>query len=86
MYKHYYTFKFVNNTCLYYLKEISEFAPPFRIGTKNTLTRLKISFRKHGAKSYLIRWSEGWNSLPELIKKQDNLNTFKQNVKKYFLN
>ena len=46
MYKHYYTFKFVNSTCLYYLKEISEFARPCRIGTKNTLARLKISFRK----------------------------------------
>ena len=28
-----------------------------------------------------------WNSLPELIKKTDNLiNTFKHNVKNYFLN
>ena len=27
-----------------------------------------------------------WNSLPELIKKTDNLNTFKHNVKNYYLN
>ena len=26
-----------------------------------------------------------WNSLPELIKKPDNLNTFKHNVKNYCL-
>ena len=27
-----------------------------------------------------------WNSLPELIQKTDNLNTFKHNVKNYCLN
>ena len=26
-----------------------------------------------------------WNSLPELIKKMNNLNNFKRNVKKYYL-
>ena len=40
------TFKFVNNTCPYYLKEIFEFAPHCRIDTRNKFAKLKIPFRK----------------------------------------
>ena len=45
MYKHY-TFKFVNNTCPHYLKEILEFAAHCRIDTRNKFAKLKIPFRK----------------------------------------
>ena len=82
------TFKFVNNTCPYYLKEIFEFAPHCRIDTRNKFAliywnkfaKLKIPFRKTNMGSSL------WNSLPELIKKADNLNTVKHNFKNYCLN
>ena len=40
------TFKFVNNTCPCYLKEIFEFAPHCRIDTRNKFAKLKIHFRK----------------------------------------
>ena len=40
------TFKFINNTCPYYLKEIFEFAPHCRIDTRNKFAKLKIPFRK----------------------------------------
>ena len=40
------TLKFVNNTCLYYLKGIFEFAPHCRIDTRNKFVKLKIPFRK----------------------------------------
>ena len=39
------TFKFVNGTCPYYLKEIFEFAPHCRIDTINKFAKLKIPFR-----------------------------------------
>ena len=40
------TFKFVNDTCPYYLKEIFEFAPHCRIDTRNKFAKLKIPFRE----------------------------------------
>ena len=82
MYKHYYTFKFANNSCPYYLKEIFEFVPHCRIDTRNKFAKLKICFCKTdmGQKATFFGPSL-WNSLPELIKKNpDNLNTFKHNV------
>ena len=53
------TFKFVNDTCPYYLKEIFEFAPHCRIDTRNKFAKLKIPFLrdKHEAESYFICWS-----------------------------
>ena len=82
------TSKFVNNTCHYYLKEIFEFAPHCRIDTRNKFAKLKIPFRKTnmGQKAISFVGPSLWNSLPELIKKTDNLNTFKHNVKNYCLN
>ena len=82
------TFKFVNNTCPYYLKEIFEFAPHCRIDTRNKFAKLKIPFRKTnmGQKAISFVGPSLWNRLPELIKKTDNLNTFKRNVKNYCLN
>ena len=83
------TFKFVNNTCFYYLKEIFEFVPHCRIATRNKFAKLKIPFRKTnmGQKAISFVGLSLWNSLPELIKKKtDNLNTFKHNVKNYCLN
>ena len=93
MYKNYYTitFKFVNtfnNTCPHYLKEIFEFAPRCRIDTRKKFAKLKIPFRKSnmGQKAISFVGPSLWNNLPEFIKKTDNLNTFKHNVKNYCLN
>ena len=79
------TFKFANNTCPYYMKEISEFAP---IDTRNKFAKIKIPFRKAnmGQKAISFVGTSLWNSLPELIIKTDNLNNFKRNVKNYCLN
>ena len=76
------------NTCPYYLKEIFEFAPHCRIDTRNKFAKLKIPFRKTnmGQKAISFVGPSLWNSLPELIKKTDNVNTFKHNVKNYCLN
>ena len=65
------TFKFVNDTCPYYLKEIFGFAQHCRIDTRNKFAKLKIPFRKTiiGQKAISFVGPSLWNSLPELIKK-----------------
>ena len=40
------TFKFINNTYSYYLKEIFEFALHWRKDTRNKFAKLKIPFGK----------------------------------------
>ena len=40
------TFKFIDNTCPYYMKEIFEFAKHCRIDTRSKLAKLKIPFFK----------------------------------------
>ena len=71
------TFKFVNNTCPYYLKEIFQFAPHCRIDSRNKFAKLKIPFGKTnmGQKAILFIGLSLWNSLPELIIKTKNLKT-----------
>ena len=87
MYKHYYI-QICQKTCPYYLKEIFEFTAHCRIDTRNKFAKLKIIFCKTnmGQKAISFVSPSLSNSLPELIKKPDNLNTFKHNVKKYCLN
>ena len=51
------TFKFVNNTCPYYLKEIFEFTPHCRIDTRIKFAKLKIPFRmaNMGQKIFVLK-------------------------------
>ena len=76
------TFKFVNSTCPYYLKEIFEFGPYCRIGAINKHENLKIPFRKTDMRQKAVSFvsPSAWNSFPELILKTGNLNTFKYEV------
>ena len=61
------TFKFVNDACPYYLKEIFEFAPHCRIDTRNKFAKLNIPFRKAnmGQKAISFNGPSRWNSVPE---------------------
>ena len=65
------TFKSVNDTCPYYLKEIFEFAPHCRIETRNKFAKLKIPFcvTNMGQKAISFVGPSLWNSLPELKKR-----------------
>ena len=60
------TFKFVNNTCPYYLEKIFEFVPNCRIDTRNKFGKLKILFRKTkmGQRTISFVGPSPWNSLP----------------------
>ena len=40
------TFNFVSNSCPFYLNQIFEFAPRYRIDTRNSFVKLKHPFRK----------------------------------------
>ena len=82
------TFKYAIKTCPFYLKEIFEFATHYRIYTRNKFAKLKIPFRKTniGQKAFSFVDPSLRNSLSELIKKTDNLSTFKRKVKNYCLN
>ena len=82
------TFKFVNNACSYYLKENFEFAPHCRLYRRNKFAKLKITFHKTNMEQKVISFVGPplWDSLPELIKQANNLNTLNHNVKNYCLN
>ena len=81
------TYNFVNNTCPYYLNEIFEFAPKCGIGTRNNFSKLKNPFHKTNMRQKAIYYIVPpiWNSLPDLMKRANSLNTFKPNVKKHYL-
>ena len=63
------TFKFVRNTCPYYLKKFFELAPHWRINTRNKFPKLKIPFRKTNMRQIAISFvgPSLWHSLLELI-------------------
>ena len=82
------TFKIVNKSCPFYLNEIFEFARYCRIDTRNSFAKLAHTFRKTNTGQKTL-WYIGpplRNNLPKTIKKPDNFNTIKNNVKSLFLN
>ena len=82
------TFKFVNKNGPFYLNEIFEFTPHCRIDTRNSFAKLKHPFLKTntGQKTLSYIGPCLWNNLPKIIKKMNNLNTFKHNVKYLYVN
>ena len=78
----------ISTTQFKFLNKIFEFASHCRIGRRNKLTKNKILSHKTnmGQKAISFSGSSLWNSLPELIKKTDYSNTFKQNFENYCLN
>ena len=81
-------FKFINGNCPYYLNEVFKFAPKGNISLRNNFVKLKRPFRNinTGQKALSFIDPSFWNQIPETLKKTDNLNTFKHNLKKHFLN
>ena len=81
-------FKFINGNCRYCLNEVFEFAPEGNISLRNDFLKLKRPFRNTntGQKTLSFIGPSFWNQIPETLKKTDNLNTFKHNLKKHFFN
>ena len=81
--------KFINFlTCPYYLNEVFEFASSGNISLRNNFLKLKQPFRNTntGQKALSFIGPSFWNQIPETLKKTDNLNTFKHNLKNHFFN
>ena len=80
-------FKFINGNCPYYLNEVFEFAPEGNISLRNNL-KLKRPFQNtnNDQKALSFIGPSLWNQIPETLKKTNNLNTFKHNLKKHFFN
>ena len=72
------TYNFFNNTCPFYLNEIFEFAPHYRTGTRNNISKLKNPFCKTNMGQKIISYlgPSIWISLPDSIKKASNLSAF----------
>ena len=81
-------FKFINGNCPHYLNEVFEFAPKANISLRNNFLKLKRPFRNTNTcqKALSFIGPSFWNLIPETLKKTDNLNTFKHNLKKHFFN
>ena len=76
-------FKFINDN--YYLNEVFEFMSEGNISLRNNFLKL---FRNTNTSQKAISFigPSFWNQIPETLKKTDNLNTFKHNLKKHFFN
>ena len=74
-------FKYFDNQCPHYLKV------PESSSLRNNFQKLQQLFRKTSTGQNALSFiGPGlWNKIPEEIKKTTNLNTFKHNLKKYYL-
>ena len=81
-------FKFINGNFPHYLNEVFEFAPEGNISLRNNFLKLKRPFRNTntGQKALSFIGPSFCNKIPETLKKTDNLNAFKHNLKKHFFN
>ena len=81
------TFKFVNDMGPNYLNEVFQWAAERNRTLRNDYLKLKHPFRKAtaGQNSLSLLGPSKWSQLPETIKKCNNINTFKHNLKKRYL-
>ena len=70
------------------MNEVFRPAENTRINTRNSYFKLSRPFRKtiFGQNSFSYIGPAIWNKIPEILKKNKKLNTFKHKMKHYFLN
>ena len=81
--------KFINGNYQYYLNEVFEFASKGNNASlRNNFLKLKQPFQNTntGQKALSLIGPSFWNQISETLKKTNNLNTFKHNLKKHFFN
>ena len=80
------TFKFVNDACHIFLREVYEYAPQCKVESRSNSANLKVPFWKTNIRQNGLSYigSSLWNNLPGSLKKTV-LNTFKHNLKKKYL-
>ena len=80
-------FKYFTKQCPSYLNEVFELACSSNLTTRNSYLKLICPFRKSnmGQNTLSFIGPSIWNKTPEVIKKTNSVNTFKHNLKKYYL-
>ena len=70
------------------MNEVFEFAPEGNVGLRNSFLKLKQLFRNTNTsqKALFFIGPLFWHQIPEILKKTDNLNTFKHNLEKHIFN
>ena len=81
------TFKFFNDICPMYLRDIFLPTEHTHIGTRASTRKLNQPLRKskYGQRSISFLAPNKWNCLPENFKLLENTNLFKHKVKEHFL-
>ena len=80
-------FKYFTKQCLSYLNEVFEVACSNNLRTRNSYLKLICPFRKinMGQNALSFIGPSIWNKTPEVLKKTNSINTFKHDLKKYYL-
>ena len=78
-------FKFINGNCPHYLNGTFEFVPESNVSLRHFL-KPKQPFRNtnNGQKVLSFIGPSFWNQIAETLRKTNNLNTVKHNLKKHF--
>ena len=81
------TFKYFNDICPLYLKDIFQPTERTHINTQSSTLKLNQPLRKsnYGQRNISYLAPVKWNSLPENLKQLENINLFKHKVKDHFL-
>ena len=81
-------FKYFNEQCPNYLNEVFDVAIENNFQLRGSFQKLKCPFRKTNTGQIPLSYigPTFWNKTPDTFKHTKNLNTFKPNLKKYFLN
>ena len=81
-------FKYFNEHCPNYLNEVFDVAVENNFHLRGGFQKLKCPFRRTNTDQLALSYigPTFWNKIPDTLKRTKNLNTFKHNLKKYFLN
>ena len=81
-------FKYFNERCPNYLNEVFDVTLENNFQLKGTSEKLKFTFRKTNVGQLALSYigPTFLNKTPDTLRCTKNLNTFKHNLKKYFLN
>ena len=81
-------FKYFNEQCPYYLNEVFDVTVENNFQLRGSFQKLKCPFPKTNTGQLALSYigPTFWDKTLNTLKRPKNLNTFKHNLKKYFLN
>ena len=83
-----YIYIYINEQCPNYLNEVFDVTIENNFQLRGSFQKLKCPFRKTNTSQLALSYigPTFWNKTQVILKCTKNLNTFKHNLKKYFLN